>query len=158
LMSNDTTICQGDTIVLQAFSLNAMSYAWTRSHNLESNDKDKTKAWPDHNVTYHITLPYPNGCVVDTAIHVTVNRIHADAGPDRTLSEGASTMIGGPFTSLSAQFAYNRLPAQYISNSISLNPVVKPPYDFTYYLVVQDTAGCQAMDAVNITVPCDGIS
>jgi gliding motility-associated-like protein len=158
LLSNDTTICQGDTLHLVAFSLNALTTTWTPDYNLSSTTKQRINAWPEHNVTYRILLPYANGCIVDTAIKIGVHRIKADAGPDRTLSDGAQTILGGPYTIVGPQYAYNWRPAQYIDDSRALNPTVRPPYDFSYYLEVTDTAGCVDIDTVLVHVPCVDLS
>ncbi|RYE23756.1 MAG: hypothetical protein EOP51_09610 [Sphingobacteriales bacterium] len=158
LLSNDTTICQGDTIHLVAFSLNALTTTWSPDYNLSSTTIARPDAWPEHNVTYRVLLPYSTGCIVDTAVNVTVHRIKADAGPDRTLGDGASTILGGPNTIEGPLYSYNWVPAQYIDDSRKLNPTVTPPYDFSYYLEVQDTHGCRDVDTVLVHVPCVDLS
>ncbi len=157
-LSHDTTICQGDTIGLEAFSINALSYAWSPDHNITSTSATKVRVWPDYPVQYRIVMNFPSGCVVDTPINVGVNRIKADAGPDRTLHDGAETMIGGPYTTQGPIYAYNWKPAQFINNSITPNPIVSPPYDFTYYLEVTDTAGCVDIDTVVVHVDCNDLN
>lgn len=154
LLSNDTTICQSDTVHLVAFSLTALTTTWSPDYNISSISKQRPDAWPEHNITYRILLPYANGCIVDTAVKITVHRIKADAGPDRTLGDGAQTVLGGPGTIEGSQYAYNWRPAQYIDDSRSLFPTVTPPYDFSYYLEVTDTAGCVDIDTVLVHVPC----
>jgi gliding motility-associated-like protein len=157
-LSNDTAICQGDTIGLQAFSINALSYTWSPNFNITSTSVSQVGVWPDYPVQYRVVMNFPSGCVVDTPINVWVNRLKADAGPDRTLHDGAETMIGGPFTTQGPIYAYNWKPAQFINNSITPNPIVSPPYDFTYYLEVTDTAGCVDIDTVVVHVDCNDLN
>jgi hypothetical protein len=83
-ISNDTTICQGDTVMLRALSIQALNVSWSPDFNISATDAIDVKAWPDYTVRYNITFPYRDGCIVDTSIDVTVHKIRADAGPDRT--------------------------------------------------------------------------
>jgi gliding motility-associated-like protein len=158
LLSKDTTICQGDTILRTAFSLNAISYTWTPNHNISATDKADVLVWPQHSVSYRINLPFPDGCIVDTVINVEVMKIKADAGPDREIKDGAQTVLGGPFTTVGPNYSYSWKPAQYIDDRMALNPTVNPPYNFTYYLEVRNPAGCLSVDTVLVRVPCDDIA
>lgn len=159
----DTAICQGDTIHLTAFSVNALSYTWTPDHNLDKTDGGSVFAWPEYSLNYSLHMPFPHNCVVDTVIKVKVIKVKADAGPDRTIADGASTIVGGPYTSYDrydpSNYVYKWTPDQFINDVWSANPVVKPPYDFTYTLTVYDrTSGgapvCSDVDTVVVRVEC----
>lgn len=158
LVSNDTTICQGDTIALRALSINALSVTWSPNFNITGVGDVDIRAWPDYSTQYHILLPYANGCIVDTTIDVTVRKVRSDAGPDRTLTDGTTTLLGGPFTSEGAQYAYTWTPNQFLNDNVSPNVVAKPPFDFTYYLTVRDTAGCTDIDTVVVRVACNDLN
>lgn len=158
IMPRDTTICQGDTIQLQIVSVNAQSFAWSPNYNINKTDKNTVLVWPAYTTDYRVFLPYINGCTVDTDILVTVRKIKADAGPDRVLHDGATTILGGPLTTRGPQYSYQWTPAQFMDNSLLLNPEVHPPYDFTYYLTLKDTAGCQSVDTVIVHVDCNDIN
>jgi gliding motility-associated-like protein len=157
-VSNDTTICQGDTIGLKVYSINALNNTWTPNYNISSTTATEVLVWPEFPVTYRVVLPFANGCVVDTPIHVKVQRIKADAGPDRILNDGAETLLGGPFTSLGNEYAYNWFPAQFLNNTQVTNPLARPPYDFTYYLEVRDTFGCVSIDTVIVYSGCTDLN
>lgn len=158
VISNDTTICQGDTIALKVLSTTALNITWSPEYNLSSSDDIDVRAWPEYTVQYRILLPYSDGCIVDTSIDVTVHKVKADAGPDRDLADGAATLLGGPFTTMGPQYAYNWHPAQYIDNPQMPNATVRPPYSFTYYLEVRDTAGCIDVDTVIILTTCANLT
>lgn len=153
-IANDTTICEGDTVGLSALSVNALSYTWSPNYNITATHVSDVAVWPRHSTSYRIKLPYSNGCIVDTTINIHVNQIQADAGPDRSIHDGAKTLLGGPYTSQGIQYAYSWHPAQYLDNPLIPNPTAQPPYDFTYYLRVRDTSGCVVTDTVVVTMDC----
>ncbi len=158
-MNQDTTICQGDTIRLYAVSSLADSFRWQRGYNIDTMYlyRDSARVYPQHSYTYPVTIYYPFGCIVDTAVHVHVSKVQADAGPDRYILDGAQSILGGPFTTLAGQYIYKWEPFQYMSDSTVPNPYVYPPTDFTYYLTVtelNDTFGCVAKDTVVVRLNC----
>lgn len=157
-ISNDTSICQGDTIGLKLLSVNAVNKTWSPAYNISSTTSDEVRVWPRYSTVYRIYLPYLSGCTVDTAIRVNVVKVQADAGPDRTLSDGASTLLGGPFTSLGTTYTYKWMPDRYLNNNGIANPSAYPPFDYTYYLFVTDTSGCQAIDTVVVNVGCNDVN
>src|ERR1019366_5814006 len=113
--------------------------------------RDSVRVFPDYSNTYPVTIYYPFGCIIDTAIRVHVSKVKADAGPDRWIHDGATTTLGGPFTTLVGLYDYHWEPFQFLSDSTVPNPYAFPPYDYTYYLTVtelNDGFGCKAMDTV----------
>ncbi len=159
--NNDTSICQGDTIKLHVVSNQADSIKWTSSYAIDTTYlyRDSVKVYPDYSSLYHVTLYYPFGCVVDTNIRVNVISVVADAGPDRYIGDGGSTIIGGPNTTL-GQYLYHWTPYQYLSDTLLPNPVANPSYDYTYYLTVATLSGefqCTARDTMVVHVNCGDI-
>jgi gliding motility-associated-like protein len=163
-MNTDTTLCEGDTIKLYAVSNLADSIRWHSTYNIDTTYllNDSVKVWPAYNYRYPVTIYYPFGCIVDTAVRVNVSKVYADAGPDRWIHDGATTVLGGPYTTLydatlGKGFIYKWEPFQFLSDSAVPNPVANPPYDFTYYLTVtelNDKYGCTAHDTVNVFLDC----
>jgi hypothetical protein len=101
-------------------------------------------------------LYYPFGCIVDTALRITVLKVKADAGPDRYINDGATSIIGGPFTTM-GDYTYRWEPYQYMSDSTQPNPYVNPPFDFSYNLTVTyQGAGfqCVSRDTMVVRVSC----
>jgi PKD repeat protein len=70
VISADTTICIGDTVVLSATG--ASRYAWTPSTNLAYNDRAVTRAWPDQTTLYRVQGWNDQGCVASANVTVTV--------------------------------------------------------------------------------------
>lgn len=155
---NDTVLCQRDTLRLYAVSTLADSIRWAAGHNIDTTNMffDSVRVYPDHSATYRYTIYYPFGCIVDTAIRIKVVKVNADAGPDRYIRDGATSIIGGPYTS-KGLYTYRWEPFQFMSDSASPNPNVNPPYDFTYYLTVTEKGEgyeCIAKDTVTVRITC----
>ena len=163
IMISSPTICRGDTIHLYAISNYADSFSWTPNYNIDTtyNHTDSIRVWPTYTTDYHLEIHYPDGCIVDTGVAVNVLQVVADAGPDRTIADGATTTLGGPNMSLGSQFSYLWSPTQYLNEFTDPFPSATLPYNYTYYVTV--TANyegriCQATDTVVVSVNCGDIN
>jgi gliding motility-associated-like protein len=160
-ISPDKSICHGDTTRLWAVSIPADSIIWSNIYHADTTflRRDSMKVWPAYNSMYPVTLYYPHGCIVKDTVNVSVTQISADAGPDRTITDGASTTLGGPLSSSYGVVSYYWQPYQFMANGDTLlpNPVVNPPYDYSYWVTVtelNDSLYCTATDTVNVHVSC----
>jgi hypothetical protein len=159
-ISLDTMLCQGDTATIRISSPTASTFRWSPLYNIDTFDIFKVKVFPEFTVPYHIVMTYDNGCIVDSAVVIAVSKIKADAGADRTISDGATTVLGGPMTTTGSNYSLQWKPNQFVSN-IELtepNPTVKPPFDYTYYLEVTNTDGCYRIDTVVVRVDCNDLN
>jgi len=158
--TSDTTLCEGDTIQLHVISDLADSFFWTNNYNIDTMH-DSVKVWPDYSTAYPVQVYYPDGCIVDTTIKIHVSKVKADAGPDRTIGDGAYTILGGPQTTRSPEdgnYSYYWFPFQFLSDTTATDPSANPPYDFTYYFKVtelNDAYGCSDIDTVVVHVGCE---
>ncbi len=160
-ISNDTVLCQGDSIYLFVQAPFAIKYAWRPNYNISDTLGGKVRVWPEYTLDYFINIPFPDGCIVDTPIHIDVSKVKADAGPDRTLSDGAKTVLGGPLTTTDGIYLYNWSPSTFLSSALITNPVANPGYDITYYLEVtelNDNLGCRDIDTVVVKVKCNDLN
>ncbi len=158
-VSTDTLICQGDTVALVAQSLSSQTQRWRPNYNIENLTRPRTIVYPEASVTYNVFFTYANGCTVDTAIRVDVVQNRADAGEDRTLLDGASTVLGGPMTVLEGQsFRWN--PPNFLDDSRKPFPVASPLGSYTYYLTVTRITNeltCTSSDSVVIRTICNDL-
>lgn len=154
----DTVLCQGDSINLVVQSPGALSYTWRPYYNISDTVGVTVRVWPEYTVPYRIKVPFANGCIVDTMINVHVYKNKADAGPDRTLLDGAMTLLGGPLTTRGSQYTYTWFPADFLNKTNDPNPVATPAYDFTYYLEVRDDHGCYDIDTVVVLATCNDLN
>lgn len=157
-LTPDTLICQGDTLHLQVASQYASDYFFSPDYNISALSGINVYVYPRHTFTYNIQIPFPFGCVVDTTIKVDVSMVKADAGPDRTIYDGATTIIGGANTYRGPEYTFEWFPTQYMNNPFTLNPTVAPLTDLTYYLKVTNTDGCVDIDTVNVKVLCNDLN
>ena len=92
------------------------------------------------------------GCSGDTLIlPVTINTLpNADAGPDETICEGQTVVIGGsPTGPTGSTFAWN--PSSSLSSPVAANPIAGPTANQQYIVTVTDN-GCAASDTMTVTV------
>ncbi len=157
-ISNDTMICQGDTITLSAISYGSEYTEWSPDYNISATNGQIVTVHPEFSTVYHTLTYFDDLCQIKNEIEVKVSRIAADAGEDRIIKDGSTTIIGGPNTSIGDEFTYWWTPDIGIQESRE-TPVtrVEPPYNTTYYLNVTNTDGCHSIDSVLVIVPCDDI-
>ncbi|MBX9449413.1 MAG: gliding motility-associated C-terminal domain-containing protein [Taibaiella sp.] len=157
--SNDTLICVGDTIMLQTLYSEDVPVTWTPDYNISATDEKVVYVWPDFSATYTSTVPFYENCTLVRDFVVEVSQIAADAGADRSITDGSSVILGGPMTSLGEEYNYNWFPTDYFTGSAFNNITsAKPGKSITYYLEVRNTDGCYAIDSVIITMNCDDIT
>ena len=161
IISPDVTMCVGSIAKLWAISTPADSIRWTNTYHADTTylRRDSMKVWPGYNSLYPVSLYYPHGCIVKDTVKVNIAQVYADAGPDRTIVDGAYTTLGGPNSSTFGNISYYWQPYQFMqsSDTIMTNPTVNPPYDYTYWLTVtelNDGLMCTAVDTVVVHVTC----
>jgi gliding motility-associated-like protein len=157
-ISHDTLICQGDTLPLSVNAQSAVNYFWSPNYNIGDTQGSFVRVFPEQSTNYMVRIPFFNGCVVDTVIKVDVSHVKADAGPDRTIHDGATTVLGGPNTLTGTNFVYQWFPPENINDVYSLYPTVNPPTTKTYYMKVTNTNGCVDIDTVVVKVTCNGFN
>ena len=134
---NDTTICQGDAIQLNAVS-DGLQFSWTPTANLSNpsiiNPIATTSVFTRYTVTARI-----GGCTATDFVDVTpipYPGSNAGTGPQicyNTSGQLNASIVGSSFT---------WTPVNYLSNPNILNPIVTPPRTTQYILSVYDTLGC----------------
>jgi gliding motility-associated-like protein len=157
-ISRDTLICQGDTLPIFAASQFATGYFWSPNYNLGDTMGSLVFAYPEKTTLYNVRIPFPDGCVVDSSVKVDVSRVRSDAGPDRSIADGATTVLGGPNTYTGPKYLYEWFPTTWLDNPFNMYATVTPQTTRTYYLKVTNTDGCVAIDTVVVNVQCGGFN
>ncbi|MFT4062520.1 MAG: gliding motility-associated C-terminal domain-containing protein [Edaphocola sp.] len=158
-ISNDTLLCQGDSIRLTALGYDVDSFKWTPDYNIDTLYGQFVNVTPRISTTYEVTAYYSYNCIIKTPIDVTVSKIVADAGVDQIVLDGATSIVGGPGTTIGSQYTYDWTPDIGFESARNVPfATVRPPYNVTYYLNVTNTDGCRTIDSVYIKVPCNDIN
>ena len=144
------TICEKDNTQLQ--SSGGTGYKWSPAAGLSSDVIANPVASPVVTTQYTVVVSNQFTCA-DTA-GVLVNVIEAPrafAGVDKWIIEGNNAQITANATG--QDISYSWTPTSYISDPLSLQPVVNPPQDANYVLNVVSNAGCgTAKDTMKVFV------
>lgn len=143
----DTTICNGDTIVLE--TTNGISFVWTPNDGTIS-DPNATSpfAFPTTTTTYSVVATSAEGCISNKDIEVVVrDNPVAEAGPGEAICFGDSVQLQG-----SGSIQYGWSPGFSLTNPFIADPIAFPDTSTMYILTVTDAFGCQGEDSVLISV------
>lgn len=143
---NDTVICEGDTIQLQASG--GLSYAWSPASSLTDSSDSHPFAYPIATTQYSVTATDMNGCSNQDSILITVfNSLNVDAGMNDTLCEGDTVTLhatgGNDFT---------WQPAEGLNDATIADPLAFPQQTTMYTVTVNGSSTCPGIDSILITV------
>ncbi|MFA6516678.1 MAG: LamG-like jellyroll fold domain-containing protein [Bacteroidia bacterium] len=139
----DTILCKGDSIQLNGSG--GASFTWLPPAGLSNPFIANPYAKPGVDTDYLLTV-YTAGCSSSDTVHVAVNEIIPNAGPDLNLCYGDSVQLsanGG------TGYAWN--PSTGLSNINIFNPFAKPLTTTTYTVNVS-RGFCSVKDSLKITV------
>lgn len=147
---NDTVICESTAAGLHASG--GLYYTWSPAAGLSDTAIANPVASPLITTVYAVRVENKFLCVAMDSIMVTVlKKPIADAGPDKKIVEGQSTLLNGVAGGDTASWFWT--PPVYINNSTILTPIVSPLSDITYTLHVVSGNGCPtATDEVFVRV------
>ena len=98
--SNDTTICEGDTIQIEAFGGNL--YSWINTNNISNVNISNPQVWPASTTTFKVLASDINTCLDTAEITITVNpKPVIDAGSDQNICFGDSTSLNAAGNAIS---------------------------------------------------------
>ena len=142
----DTTICTGDTVMLQA--VNGSRFIWMQDSTLSCQCCESPLAWPRVTNTYTLTGRDTNGCKVSDEVTVFVNQLPTvSAGNDQELCPGDSVIVN-----LSGASQYIWLDDTSKSCSSCSSIVIYPTVSKDYVVIGIDNNECVDSDTVNIHV------
>ncbi|MFM8686676.1 MAG: beta strand repeat-containing protein, partial [Bacteroidota bacterium] len=141
---SDVTICQGQTVFLQANGGN--SYLWTNGPN-----SSLYQVTPSATTTYYVTVTNSNGCSADDSVTVFVNTsVPVDIAGNRI--QNVCTGGNGIQLQASNSASYLWLPTTGLSASNIANPTANPGSTTTYIVYGTSSNGCLSTDTVTIVV------
>lgn len=134
---NDTTICQGDAIQLNAVS-DGLNFVWTPAANLDNPNIINPIAITNSNTRYTVVASIGSCRATDFVDVTTVPYPRSNAGPDPQICYNTPGQIFGGI--VGSSFSWS--PTNYLNNPNILNPIATPPRTTQYILTVYDTLGC----------------
>ncbi len=146
--ANDTTICTGKTIPLEATVINASTIAWSPTTGIADPLSPITTVTPINTTTYVITASNTIGCTASDSITITVDHSpNVSISPDTTICENDTISItatgGGTYTWISNPAS--TLPS---NDTISIHPIQTTKYTVS----VSTPTGCTVDTSLTVTV------
>lgn len=153
-VSPDQTICEGQTVNLQALGA-AVSYSWSPAEGLSRSNIANPVAAPKTTTIYQVIGFDGHQCFTDTGfIKVLVNpNPRVNVGPDVALATG-STYSFTPTTQYGPIVLWQWSPANDLSCTGCSTPVATIKKNMTYYATVTNEYGCVGIDSMNIKTFC----
>lgn len=153
----DKNICVGGTGTTIGTPISGgtgtLTIRWEPARGLSSQTVAQPTANPLVTTKYILTVTDTKGCTIKDEVYVYVNdAVYVNAGPDKTICKGYSTKIGYAASYGTAPYTYSWTPTTGLSDPTVLHPDASPGTTTTYTLTVTDSKGCQASDAVKVTV------
>ncbi|SEW46871.1 gliding motility-associated C-terminal domain-containing protein [Chitinophaga sp. YR573] len=146
----DQYVCEGETVTLNG-SGTGNSFSWSPGASLSDSTIASPVASVTGTTTYILSVRNAQCSSTDTVTVFTLPKPTADAGTDKYILEGGSTILDGQAGG--TEVSYYWTPEYSISSSTILNPTVSPAADTTYTLHVSSPNGCgTAADEVKVTV------
>lgn len=147
LSSNDTSICEGQSVPLHTTQTGGATYSWTPAATLSNASIWNPVATPLVTTSYIITENIGSCTAKDTS-SVTVVNVNANAGADLNLCIGDTLQFNA-----SGGTTYSWSPGAGLSATNIPNPLVYPLATTTYYLhVIGPNASCSDDDTVIVNV------
>ena len=149
---NDTTICLGDTVQLQASG--GITYAWNADTTLSNDTVSNPFAFPIDTNVYVVAITDTNGCsAVDSVTLSSLPLPVIDAGLNQTICLGDTAQL-----SASGGVSYIWSPGTSLNDSTLTNPLAAPNQTTTYVVTgFQLTGGpgsglCANQDSVELII------
>ncbi len=135
---NQTTICEGDSVLIQAQPF--VSYLWPDG---STNDFIYAKA----DSTYVLEVVDGIGCLLIDSVNVDLQSVSVDLGPDQTICSGNAV-------TLDAGAGFN----SYLWSTGETTQTISATLEQDYTVTVQDNLGCSATDTVAVIFAASNIT
>ncbi len=140
-------ICFGDTITLDVFVAEALTYTWNPGTGLSESTTHNPQAFPETSTNYRVELS--NDCFTEYAdVSIHVNQLPpAEAGPHHHIYRDETAILAA-----SGGQDYLWSPSAGLSDSTTANPSASPFNTTIYTVQVTDHNGCIAYDTVTVNI------
>lgn len=161
-VTNDTLICDVDTLQLSATSSSPGNVTWSPNYAISNIHSFTPLVSPDVSTTYYVNFSDNTGCEGNDSVKVNVvDHVTLNPDPDQTICRTDTIMLNPGGDGLRFEWT----PATGLSNPLIKNPLANPTAPSTTYTVTAHIGKCSATDQITIkTVPyptanvSDGVS
>lgn len=130
-LGNDTTICQGNTIVLNAFNFGS-TYLWNTNQSTQSINVNNAGA-------FSVIVTNSNGCIGYDTINISISpHLAVNLGNDTTICEGESVVLNAAYPG-----------ANYLWNTNATSQTINVGISGNYWVNVNQN-GCNGSDSILI--------
>lgn len=155
--TNNSPICTGQTLLLNAQTVNNAIYSWTGPNGFASSLQNPTipNAQPVNAGMYYLTISVNGQSSEDSSsTEVIVYQPMADAGNDTSILNGLTATLHGNCTGGSGSYHYHWEPAAKLTDPDVRTPQTVNLFATTVFTVsvTDDSASCQSNDQVTIDV------
>jgi len=145
-VGNDTTICTGNTLQLNASG--GTIYQWSANNTLSAVNIYNPVATPTVTTTYHVAVSDNAGCQGSADIIVTVKPLpNILAGNNQNICQGGNVTLNA-----SGGDSYSWSPPTYLDFPNINNPVATPALTTTYTVTGTDSFGCSNTASVTVFI------
>lgn len=143
---NDKTICQGDTVSLNASG--GVSFTWSPTTALSAGSGPTVLAFPTVSSAYVVTGTGVNGCTAKDTVQVTVWSLPSvQAGPDVSICRGDTVTLNA-----SGATTYTWSPALGLSSTTGPTVWAFPNSTRSYIVTGRDSNNCRNKDTITVQV------
>ncbi|OFY15392.1 MAG: hypothetical protein A2X02_03095 [Bacteroidetes bacterium GWF2_29_10] len=145
-ISKDTSICYGDTAILEVSG--GIKYLWEFDVTMDSTSASKVKAFPKHDKTYIVKIINAQECYATAMVKVKVNKLPlVSITPMDYICKGDSaTLISSGLST------YTWTPALDIDNANASQAKAAPSVSTQYSVEGKDANGCAGTNSVYVEV------
>ncbi|MFT6802722.1 MAG: hypothetical protein ACJA2N_001912 [Salibacteraceae bacterium] len=127
-----------------------LSYSWTPTNNLSNPNISNPEASPTSTTIYTLVVTDSKGYQATDQVTIFISGAGLDAGEDRTICSGDTTIIGEPDSN--PNWSYLWTPSIGLSDNEIPQPKAYPDVTSTYKLEITDNYGCIIEDWVTVNV------
>jgi gliding motility-associated-like protein len=145
-ISNDTSICVGDSIFIAANG--GVTYSWLNTDFISNVNTANPEIWPSTTTTYSVIVTDNNNCSDTSEVNILVNNLpNVNAGNDQDLCIGDTAQI-----IVSGAVNYQWSPNINISSTISNSIDAWPSNTTNYVVTAVDANFCFNTDTIKINI------
>jgi gliding motility-associated-like protein len=143
--NNDTTVCQGSTVQLNA--IGSQTYSWSPSSGLSNSSIANPVATITSSSQYIVSGTSASGCVAKDTVNIgAYSKPLVTTTNDTSICRNTSVQLFA-----SGGISYSWSPSSTLSNPSIANPVATPTANTIYYVTVTDANTCTNTDSVNVS-------